>query len=87
MTTAVGMHVRQCLVIRHVSGSKNPKSYIVDVTLTMSRGIEVHPVNDAFESRVRLRNVVQAGGKALADLAGEFSDDGYGSVSSRRLIS
>ena len=52
------------------------EAVVVDVALAVRRGVEVHPVDDAFERGVGLGDVVQVGRQALADLAGELADDG-----------
>src|SRR5262249_21977322 len=62
------------------------EAVVVDVALAVGRGVEVHPVDDAFERGVGPSDAVQVGRQALADLAGELADygpDGFGGV--RRL--
>ena len=44
------------------------EAVVVDVALAVSGGVEVHPVDDAFEQRVGLGDGVQVGRQALADL-------------------
>lgn len=52
------------------------EAVIAEVALAVSRGVEVHAVDDALQERVFSGDGPHVGGDALADLIGEFPDEG-----------
>ena len=71
----VGLDVVETETLRADLLDEIREAVVVDVALAVGRGIEVDPVDDALEQRVRVGDGAQVRRKLFADLVGQRADD------------